>query len=114
MMGNRNYMGVRWMHDIPHLIRVSSQTIRVIPLATILGNFILSGMHVAHLPQLGPGTHIIKMISNVSSKKFLFNEGIASFTQLTDVIRPLFEHSQGPEIPLPLRQLNSLCNDLNY
>lgn len=34
--------------------------------------------------------------------------------QLTEAICPPFEYFQGPEVPLLLRQLSSLCIDLNY
>ena len=82
--GGMNCVGVRWLSDDPHLIRVSSHPAMERSPDTILGNFTLSRIHIAHLSHLGSGTGIIKVILNVSWKTFLFNGGIF-FVQDTGV-----------------------------
>ena len=65
--GGMNCMGVRWLSDVPHLIRVSSHPAMERSPDTVLGNFTLSRVHIAHLSHLGSVTGIIKVLSlNVS------------------------------------------------
>ena len=67
--GGMNCMGVRWLSDVPHLIRVSSHPAMERSPDIVLGNFTLSRVHIAHLSHLGSGTGIIKVVSlNVSWK----------------------------------------------
>lgn len=108
--GGMNCLGVRWLSDVPHLIRVSSHPAMERSPDIVLGNFTLSRVHIAHLSHLGSGTGIIKCLL----KNFLFIEGLLSRTQESDVIHSAFEYFQCLEFHLLLRQLCLLFNHLNY